>query len=924
MSGAAEAGHLLEQIERGALGGDPRDHLRRAIGVADEAGDDDVGYRARMLMTDAAHWHGDADAMLTAFAWCVARHDSDPARFPITAGGDGPDLLFQHKWIAGLLAGNSRFPLARISAVLDDMQRRFREAGLSQNGVLQARRDVAVDLGDLEAAARYASERDLTPRDDYSHCEACVRSTDAGFAAMRGDDATAIRLWEEIRDQGLTCGEEPECADSQILLALVRAGRGAEALDVHASSYRFARTNPDAMSLVRFHLEFLAVTGNVERGLDLLERHLPGFAVDRFSDQRHMAALRSIGVLLDAAADDGLGDREVRGTDGENIARLLGEETRVMTIAEFRERAWSETERLAAALDARNGNGHSADRMAAARALRGERRHLPFSTGAPFSPAVPERPAPADPSGWLREARRLLAGGHLQRAREAALQGLDGASPDVLPLLRSTLVQTALAEGDREEAMAQHRLRVRALHDAGRDEHAQVERRLGLALLGGTDRADADRIEEEIDRARPMGASPSVLAELLIAHASILLDFPGLGDADVDLAVVEAREAALVLREDDPELLWPSLVDTHLAALTHAELFEEAAQVAAGAVDDPRAEGTPLLLARRILTVSLASKARFAEAAEAADGLVADAMRVENPLHVGNAAMLAAQIYGDLGRPREAAARAAFGVRSLERVDAAYPGHRHTLASLQLDAGQPQQALESFQLTLDQLQERDDVEPSVLARVTSGMGAAAAQCGELGIAYRVWAWAARVAEEAELWDQAAGATLDAADLLHRVGDEDALATAEQAVELAHRSLTPILIARGLQLVGWLRCLGGDETGLASLDESVRVAESAGLDEQAADARISSARALEALGRADDAVAALREAAERAGAKGIDRFAHVARLHLADVLASSGREAEGVMACRALIDAIDPQVDPDLLEAARDALARLGG
>ncbi|WP_105566457.1 hypothetical protein [Microbacterium halophytorum] len=923
MSTAIEAEHILEQVEQGAFGDDPRQQLNRAIRLADEAGADEVSYRARMLMTDIAHWVNDADAMLTSFAWCVAKHDSDPARFPIATGEDSPDLLFQHKWIAGLLAGNSRFPAARVDAVLDDMERRFLEAGLSRNGVLQARRDVALDLGDLDAAARYAQERDLTPRDDYSHCEACVRSTDAGFAALLGDEATAIRLWEDIHAQDLSCGEEPEYADSQILLALLRAGRADEAMAVHARSYRVARTNPDAISMVRFHFEFLAVTGNVERGIDLLERHLPGFVVDQISDQHHMTVLRSIAVLLDAAVDAGLGDRTLRGSRSENAARLFGAEPRDYTIAEFGEQAWAAAERLARALDARNRNDHYLGRIGAARALREERYDVPFSTAEAFAPAAPAHPEPVDAAGWVREARRFLSGSAPERARTAAERGLETAGRDEAPLLHAVRVWAALAEGDDERAAAAHRERVAALAAAGRTEHAEVESRLGLLLMGCAERSDADRIAEEIDRARTAGGDASVLADLLITHASLLVEHPGSGDADAELALAEAREAALVLPDEDPDLLWHSVLDTHLSTLTRAELFEEAAEIAAAAVADPRAEALELPLARRILTVSLASKARFAEAAEAAEALIADAVRTEDPQLIGNAAMLAAQIYDDLDRPREASARAAFGVRTLDRVGMAFPGHRHTLASLQLGAGQPQEALENFQLVLDELRESDDQETAVLAKVASGLGEAAKRCGEYGLAYRVWGWAARIAEGAELWGYAAAASLDLADLLHEVGDEDAPAAAEHAVELARRSGVPALVARGLQVAGWIASLGGDAQGLAALEEAIATAEAADLAERAADARISLGRALLALGRTDDGAAALRAASESAEAKGLAHFTVLALFYRASGLAASDRAGEALDAFRALADRLDADAEPELSEAVGRAIADLG-
>jgi len=933
MSAPAEATRILDEIERGTGPDDPREQLAHAIRIADEAGDDDVAYRARMLLTDVAHWVGDADAMLTSFAWCVSKHDSDPARFPITAGGDSPDLLFQHKWIAGVLAGNSRFPAARIDAVLDEMQRRFAEAGLSPNGVHQARRDVALDLGDLDAATRHAAARDLTPRDDYSHCEACQRSTDSGFAALRGDEATAIRLWEEIHAQQLTCGEEPEFADAQILLALLRAGRGDEALAVHARSYRFARTNPDAISMVRLHLEFLAVTGNAERGIELIERHLPGFTVDRISDQHHMQVVRSMAVLLDAAVDAGLGERELRGSEGENVARLFGEGPRRYAIAEFRERAWAAAERLTGALDARNGNGHYAERLAAARALRDERYELPFSSGETYAPIAADAD-PADAREWLLRAQAHLAGAEWAAARGDAQHGLeavDAATKDhpadaarVTALLRAALVQAALGADDESAAAEHQQARTAALVAAGDTEYAAAERRIGLLLPGVITRADAARVAEEIDRARTAGTDASLLADMLSSHAALLLEVPGSGDADAELALAEVREAVLVLPDDDPHLLAPALVEVHLTALMQSELFEEAAEVAARAIESRGDGGVPQLVARRVLTVSLASRARFAEAAQAAEGLISDAVRTGSARQIGAAGMLAAQIYGDLGRPREAAARAAFAIRSLESVGESYAGHRHTLASLQLDAGQANEALENFQLALEQLQQAGDAEPEVLARVGSGLGAAATRCGELGIAYRAWSWASQLAEDAELWGVAAGNALDLGDLLREVDDEDALPTAEHALELAHRSGVPVLIARALQLTGWLRCIGGDADGLASLEEAVVIADQAELDERAADARISHARALVLLERPADAVDALRRAAERADAAGLVHFAHLSRMYRADAMVASGAPDEGAAEYRALLPQLDPATEPALVSAAEAAIAALAG
>ncbi|WP_119698470.1 hypothetical protein [Microbacterium halotolerans] len=923
MSTAPEAERILDRIEQGEYADQAHEQVAQAVRLADEAGADDTCYRARMLQTDIAHWLNDADTMLSSFAWCVAKHDSDPARFPIARTDDGPDLLFQHKWIAGLLAGNSRFPIARIEQVLSDMERRFREAGLSQNGVHQARRDVAIALGDFEAAERHMTARELTPRDEYSHCEACQRSTDAGFAALQGDDGQALRLWREIHDQDLSCGEEPEFADAQALLPLLRAGSGDEAMIVHARSYRAARTNPDAISMVRFHLEFCAVTGNVERGLELLQRHLSGFTVDAFSDQHHMGVLRSIAVLLDAAVEAGAGERELVGSDGENIARLFGERKRQHTVSEFRDRAWSIAERIGAAFDGRNGNDRCARDLAAARALRTERYDLPFSDAETYAPLASAHPEPSDARGWLIEARRLVAGGHLARADEAAARGVQTATPGAAPPLHTVRVWAALGDDDEASAMAHHRARVAAMREAGWHDYADAEERLGLKMLGNASRDDVDEIAAEIERARSQGGDPSLLVDLLITLAATQFDAPETPTGGVDAALAAVREAALTLPDDDENMLWPGLVDAHLEALTRAELFEEAGEVAALALEDPRAADTVMLTARRVVTISMASKARFDEAATASERLIADAARAEDPIAVGNSAMLAAQIYADLGRPREASARAAYAIRSFEQVGQALPGQRHTLASLQLDAGQAQAALENFQLAFDAMHESGEEDPVVLSRVASGLGRAAAECGELAVAYRVWTWAARVAADAEIWDRAAAVTLDVASLLHDVDDEDAVDTAAEGVELARRSGVPALLARAQQLHGWFSAGAGNDAGVAVLDEAIGAAEAAELWDRALDARISRGRALLALGRRDEAIGALRETAEAADSRGMPQFARLSDIHRATALTAAGRTDEAAVVYRELIDRLDPADDSGILEAAHSGLAELG-
>src|ERR1700722_150885 len=69
--------------------------LEQAVRLADEHGDLDAGFRARMELMEAATFGGRPDILLTAFSWCLAEHDRDPDRF------DEKGFLWKYKWVMG-------------------------------------------------------------------------------------------------------------------------------------------------------------------------------------------------------------------------------------------------------------------------------------------------------------------------------------------------------------------------------------------------------------------------------------------------------------------------------------------------------------------------------------------------------------------------------------------------------------------------------------------------------------------------------------------------------------------------------------------------------------------------------------------------------------------------------------------------------
>ena len=362
--------------------------------------------------------------------------------------------------MAGTLSASPAFPAADIRAVLDDMQSRYERAGVGQSGVASG----ALRCGVRERMARRgrAAYRVLTTteRDDYSHCDACVRSESAAYLAATGREDEAIALYEEIVEGGFSCGEEPEHALADALLPYLRAGRLERAKSFHLRSYRDARGNADNIGIIANHLVFCAITGNEARGLAMLERHLPTLVNDPINLSGHADGLIAVGVLLDAVARAGHGDLPVRGADAPDLARYLGTESTDAadwTVSAVAARAWAAAEHLTRAFDERNGNGFRTERLEAARALATEHWDLPLSVEGFAAPVAEPEPA-TTAAEWRERTSALLQSADPRGAIVAAEQGLallaDDADPDenLRAGLLGAIAQAAVIEGDDDRA----------------------------------------------------------------------------------------------------------------------------------------------------------------------------------------------------------------------------------------------------------------------------------------------------------------------------------------------------------------------------------------------------------------------------------------------------------------------------------------
>ncbi|GAA3610842.1 hypothetical protein GCM10022223_28670 [Kineosporia mesophila] len=660
---------LFEEIDVTPFGPAERALIDEAIALADEHGLDEQGYTARLRLLPSASMLGDTDAQLSAFAWCVGRNAADPEKFPLQVGGF--DLLWYHKHVVSSLMGSPLFSNADVDAAIEAMQQQYLKEGVGLSGVLQARFQAAVGQGRLDEAGKWLGELKRTPRDNYSHCETCVRAEEAEYHYAIGKDADGLALADEILEQGMTCGDEPENTIAQALLPALRAGRLDEARQMHLRGYRMARTNADHLTMIAQHLRFCAVTGNEARGLEILERHLNWLVHDGLNAQAHFDALSAASVLLGAAQRAGAGAQTVAAASDAKLVPIFGERAGPWTVTDLKAATRTAAAALGAQFDERNGNNWYESRLAADDELAGMSCDLPIGATRVSTDATPAA-LPDDLDGRLLLVSDLLSMDERSQARQVltAVESL-GDAPGGEPLTAAQIAEIAglkarlEAAGESDEILASIfevagtegldaalALTETALTDPDLGQGRGRGRRAALLrtkaqLLGADDQFDAGLAAADASLAIGLRLGAREWASTTAVLGAHLAQDASKADLAIERWRIAIREAALA--ELPQELSARLELGSLLQALGRAEEGVEEArevlrrQIATGAPDSERAETL-----RRIGQGCVAMQ-EYQDALEAYRDAVALASQGEDWLLATRAALALGELMTDAG-----------------------------------------------------------------------------------------------------------------------------------------------------------------------------------------------------------------------------------------------------------------------------------
>ncbi|CCH33110.1 hypothetical protein ABZ816_33895 [Actinosynnema sp. NPDC047251] len=362
-------------------------------------------YLSRRLLADAHRVDGRWDEVFRLFRECLDEYDHRPWRFD---DEDEVSLLSWHAWLVGCMVDFPDLSLVEITAALDDVERRFLAAGLGLHEVHAARRGVAAHLGDWPTAdrafRRWADTADPAGDDRWR------RLVEVEQLLARGEEASTARAHELARPvlaDPSTVDRAAVSARSLMLLPVARTGAWADAVVLYRRLLRGMSGEFHSLEEHGRIVEFCALTGNEDAGVDWLGP-MRGFQARR----RPLATMEfaaSVAVLARRMVELGRGDAELDLGEDPNSGpfRVLADRMRRLALD------------LADRFDRRNGTSAQGDRIRARLAARPLVEHLPLAptTRRPLPTLPPPLPASAllDRAEWhdLRcepdEARACLA-----------------------------------------------------------------------------------------------------------------------------------------------------------------------------------------------------------------------------------------------------------------------------------------------------------------------------------------------------------------------------------------------------------------------------------------------------------------------------------------------------------------------------------
>lgn len=328
-------------------------------GIQDRLGrEGDVDGKVRWIKTlfSTASDQGRFDFTLKGFGELRRMYATDPACAHLRG-----DVLWYFKWIVEHLPEYADVSRETIEKVFADMQAFYVAEGESQRPVYSLRCQAAVYMGDTALADEYYAKWQDEPQGNSDDCAACEADREIIYLMSKEEKDKAVEVGTPILKGEVGCDDTP-AALTRLMGALFELDRRDIAFAIQQGVEKYIRRSPGFLSSLGGHVLMALMVGKLDRSRRLATVALMRVRNSR-SDMDNFSALRSVGLWAALAAVVS----QMAGKDLRLAATLLpgakADATGKAELVDVATACLEEAQRLATALDKRNGTARFTTRL---------------------------------------------------------------------------------------------------------------------------------------------------------------------------------------------------------------------------------------------------------------------------------------------------------------------------------------------------------------------------------------------------------------------------------------------------------------------------------------------------------------------------------------------------------------------------------
>lgn len=314
-----------------------------AVREADLGGHFELQFRTHEALVRACTFGGEPEKALIAFSWLMAHFDTRPESVSEWS------ILWKYKWIISSVHEFPHISKSRIYEMFDDFEAYCIRCGFDLKAAYNFRYRFERFCGNREQAIKLFRKMEDTPDDELTNCVACLRDERVSFAIYCGMSESAVDIAEPILAGEQKCTSVPHRTYAKLLLPLLRLGRNQEARTFQRTGYPLVRENKAYLDRVAQHLTYLAITGELDRGLRVFEKHV-GWIKQTRNLYHHFLFYVAAWLLFEAHVKAGQGKIKMQRPED----KIAQERTPEIPALTFQQKATA----LAARFDERNETDH--------------------------------------------------------------------------------------------------------------------------------------------------------------------------------------------------------------------------------------------------------------------------------------------------------------------------------------------------------------------------------------------------------------------------------------------------------------------------------------------------------------------------------------------------------------------------------------